>query len=58
MKDVDGQTPSAPSDPISAWRLRAIFLLFSAGFIYVAVGLGYRQLIQNDALTRQDGHLF
>ena len=53
MKDVDGQNPSAPSDPISAWRLRAIFLLFSAGFIYVAVGLGYRQLIQNDALTDQ-----
>lgn len=53
MKDIDGQTPSAPSDPISAWRLRAIFFFFSAGFIYVAVGLGYRQLAQNDFLTSQ-----
>ncbi|MEY3830103.1 MAG: Stage sporulation protein [Verrucomicrobiota bacterium] len=53
MKDVDGQNPSAPSDPISAWRLRAIFFFFSAGFIYVAVGLGYRQLAQNDFLTNQ-----
>ncbi|MEY4776887.1 MAG: hypothetical protein RL759_1400, partial [Verrucomicrobiota bacterium] len=25
MKDFDGQNPSAPSDPISPWRLRAIF---------------------------------
>jgi penicillin-binding protein 2 len=53
MKDADGQTPSAPSDPISAWRLRAVFFFFCAGFIYVAVGLGYRQLVQNDHLTSQ-----
>jgi penicillin-binding protein 2 len=52
MKDVDGQNPSAPSDPISAWRLRAIFFFFCAGFVYVAVGLSYRQLVQNDDLTK------
>lgn len=51
MKDADGQNSSAPSDRISPWRLQAVFFLFCAGFIYVAVGLGYRQLIQNDALT-------
>ena len=52
MKDVDGQNPSAPSDPISAWRLRAIFFFFCAGFVYVALGLSYRQLVQNDDLTK------
>ena len=53
MKDVDGQNPSAPSDPISPWRLNAIFFFFCAGFIYVAVGLSYRQLVQQDVLTSQ-----
>ena len=52
MKDIDGQNPSAPSDPISAWRLRAIFFFFCAGFVYVAVGLSYRQLVQNESLTK------
>ena len=53
MKDIDGQNPSAPSDPISAWRLRAIFFFFCAGFVYVAVGLSYRQLVQNVSLTEK-----
>ena len=53
MKDIDGQNPSAPSDPISAWRLRAIFFFFCAGFVYVAVGLSYRQLVQNESLTKK-----
>ena len=52
MKDIDGQNPSAPSDPISAWRLRAVFFFFCAGFVYVAVGLSYRQLVQNESLTK------
>ena len=53
MKDIDGQNPSAPSDPISAWRLRAVFFFFCAGFVYVAVGLSYRQLVQNVSLTEK-----
>ena len=53
MKDIDGQNPSAPSDPISAWRLRAVFFFFCAGFVYVAVGLSYRQLVQNESLTEK-----
>ena len=53
MKDVDGQNPSAPSDPISAWRLRAVFCFFFVGFVYVAFGLGYRQLYQSVFLTSQ-----
>ncbi|MCX6919442.1 MAG: penicillin-binding transpeptidase domain-containing protein [Verrucomicrobia bacterium] len=53
MKDIDGQNPSAPSDPISAWRLHAIFFFFCAGFVYVAFGLGYRQLFQSVDLTSQ-----
>jgi penicillin-binding protein 2 len=53
MKDIDGQNPSAPSDPISAWRLRAVFFFFCAGFFYVAVGLSYRQLVQNESLTEK-----
>lgn len=53
MKDIDGQNPSAPSDPISAWRLRAIFFFFCAGFVYVAVGLSYRQLVQSVSLTEK-----
>ena len=53
MKDVDGQNPSAPSDRISPWRLNAIFFFFCAGFVYVAVGLSYRQLVQNVALTEK-----
>ena len=52
MKDIDGQNPSAPSDPISAWRLHAVFFFFCAGFVYVAVGLSYRQLVQNESLTK------
>ncbi|MEY4799372.1 MAG: hypothetical protein RI978_1673, partial [Verrucomicrobiota bacterium] len=53
MKDFDGQNPSAPSDPISAWRLRVIFFFFCAGFVYVAVGLSYRQLVQSVSLTEK-----
>ena len=53
MKDIDGQNPSAPSDPISAWRLRTVFFFFCAGFVYVAVGLSYRQLVQNVSLTEK-----
>lgn len=53
MKDIDGQNPSAPSDPISAWRLRAVFFFFCAGFVYVAVGLSYRQLVQSVSLTEK-----
>lgn len=53
MKDIDGQNPSAPSDPISAWRLRVIFFFFCAGFVYVAVGLSYRQLVQSVSLTEK-----
>ncbi len=52
MKDVDGQNPSAPSDRISPWRLNAIFFFFCAGFVYVAVGLSYRQLVQNVELIK------
>ncbi len=53
MKDPAGKEASSPSDPISAWRMHAVFFFFLAGFIYVAVGLGYRQLVQSQDLTSQ-----
>jgi len=53
MKDPTDKAVSAPSDPVSAWRLHAVFYFFLAGFTYVAIGLGYRQLTQNLYLTEQ-----
>jgi len=53
MRPTDDTTTSTPSDPISEARMRLVFFVFLAGFVYVAIGLGYRQLFQNEALTSQ-----
>jgi len=39
-----------PSTPIERIRLNAVFFFFFAGIIYVAFGLGYRQLLQSNDL--------
>jgi penicillin-binding protein 2 len=42
-----------PSTPVDRPRLHATFFLFLAGFLYVAAGLAYRQLIQSNELMEQ-----
>ncbi|NBV78750.1 MAG: hypothetical protein EBR62_02645 [Verrucomicrobia bacterium] len=53
MKDPRDADVSTPSDPISTWRLQAVFFFFLVGFVYVAIGLGFRQLAQNVNLIDQ-----
>jgi penicillin-binding protein 2 len=53
MNPRDEQETTAPSDPLSEVRLRLVFFFFLAGFTYVAIGLGYRQLFQSEDLTSQ-----
>lgn len=53
MKSADDQPTSAPSDPLDGWRLHAVFFFFLTGFAYVAIGLAYRQIVQQEELLSQ-----
>jgi len=46
-------TKVLPSTPVEKMRLYAVFTLFAVGFLYVAGGLAYRQLIQSSDLKEQ-----
>lgn len=53
MKEPLGTDTSAPSDRLNPWRILFVFFFFLAGFVYVALGLGYRQLFQSEGLKSQ-----
>ncbi len=46
-------TKVLPSTPVEKLRLYAVFGLFFTGFLYVAGGLAYRQLVQSNDLKEQ-----
>ena len=46
-------TKVLPSTPVDRLRLYAVFGIFALGFLYVAGGLAFRQLIQSSDLKEQ-----
>ncbi|MEY4272473.1 MAG: hypothetical protein RL250_1339, partial [Verrucomicrobiota bacterium] len=52
MKELSAE-PALPSSPIAKTRLHLVFLLFVVGFLYVAIGLALRQLVQSGDLKAQ-----
>jgi penicillin-binding protein 2 len=47
------ETEALPSSPIAKARLYLVFTMFAVGFIYVALGLAFRQLWQSGDLKAQ-----
>lgn len=47
------ETEALPSSPIAKTRLYLVFTMFAFGFIYVALGLAFRQLWQSGDLKAQ-----
>ncbi len=52
MRDPE-DTKVLPSTPVDRLRLYAVFGIFALGFLYVACGLAYRQLVQTGDLKEQ-----
>jgi penicillin-binding protein 2 len=52
MRDPE-DTKVLPSTPVDRLRLYAVFGIFASGFLYVACGLAYRQLVQTGDLKEQ-----